>query len=234
MDCRSNAEVATLHPLAMLTAEALAAECIAAANFPTFDLEGNEALLAEAHRRRTTTLFDDQFLQMLDVALSPENTNWQTRAPFGWTNDALERAISGLRNRVTVTEPKYLFHATLKSRLGSICRHGLVAAKHPKDWGPEVSTEHLSSGVFFSVDWRTATDWVLFRTSAQLAKGAIIRLQTADLQPEKDETARRPGCFIVRKQVIDVGQAQVLLAPFSVTTEWLTLPEAVELCRRRR
>lgn len=231
---RGVGEVVTSNFLAVLTAEALTAECVAAANSPACDPEGNLALLKEARRRKASGAFDDQLLQMLEVALSPESVNLRVLAALGDHDAKLMSALEGLRGRVAATRPEYLFHGTLKSRLIGISREGLLPAKHPKDWGPEVSSEHLASGVFFSADWRPATDWMLFRANGQSAKGAVLRLPAAGLKPEKDEFATSPGCFIVRGRAVDASRAHVLLAPFAATNKWLTLSEAIEVCRPRR
>lgn len=221
----------TSNILAALADDDLITECVLAATDPTHDIEGNAALLQEVRQRRASGRLDDEFLQMLDVVLG-RPAKVMVRDALS-PREAVTEALQGLR-RVTVPRRTYLFHGTLKSRLGRIAREGLAPGRHAMNWRFDMSSEHTASGVFFTETWRQANNWMLMRANGDPIRGAILRLPSDGLFPVKDESARGSGNLVVRGQTVDVSNAEVLLQPFTVTNSWVTLSEAIDVGRQER
>lgn len=172
--------------VASLTNDELLAECVNAAEFPMHDPQGNEALLAEARRRGSEALLDAEWLRLVEATLGSRATARMEDHAFRALDPEFETAHHLLQNALGDAARKYLFHGTLKSRLTSIHREGLIPARRAKNWGRQEYTANAASGVFFTTDWRRATDWVgasAYNANGAPMKGAIIRLPAAGLPP---------------------------------------------------
>jgi hypothetical protein len=201
------------------------------------DPEGNEALLTEARRRGSEGLLEAQLLRLVDATLGSRVAPRMEDHVFSPPDPEFEAAHRSLRCAVGDAACKYLFHGTLKSRLASIQREGLIPARRAKNWGRQEYSANAASGVFFTIDWRRATNWVgasAYNANGTPVKGAVIRLPAAGLPTEDDKFAASGGSVFVRLPVVTTKQAEVLLPPFSVTQPWVPLAEAVDLLRRER
>jgi hypothetical protein len=223
--------------LKALSTEQLFVECADASDYITIDQEGNLALLEEAERRMKQGDLEIPKYELIRAALSISREDrahvsisiamQPTHAWHGY-HRAL-KAAAGERRL------KYLYHGTLRSRLISIARDGLIPAKRPKRWGQPGITEHASSGVFFERNWRRASNWVgaaAADENMRPVKGAIIRVPVGSLIVENDE--RSAESLVVRQGKISVESAQVRLYPFTALAEWMSLPEAIEKVRSIR
>jgi hypothetical protein len=223
--------------LRSLSLNQLMAECAEASALPAIDLDGCVALLEEARRRAELGELEPLRFEVVKAALEPcriypadnifvllleESHPWH-------------RHRQALRQMVGEAPPKFLYHGTLRSRLGSIAREGLIPAKRRKHWPGRGLTEHAASGVFFETRWRDAKRWVgaaAYDDAKMPTKGAIIRLDASNLEIETD--VRSGGAVVVRRDRIPVDGTAVLLFPLSVTQAWVPIAEAVEIVKRTR
>lgn len=217
--------------LAAMANDELMAECVEAAANPTHDPEGNQALVEEARWRGSNRALEPELVQMIEAALPPISVRKMILAKSTGSCSRSTGLLLALRAKVAARRHQYLFHGTLKSRLVNIAREGLIPARHPKSWGQKSYMEHAASGVFFTVNWRSAANWI---GASTFVNGAIIRLPAAGLEVEEDRVATSPDCVVARGQAVDVTDAQVLLHPYTVTSSWVTLSKAIELGRQQR
>jgi hypothetical protein len=229
--------VPTSRDLTKIAAPEFAAEIADAVAHPYTDREGTAALLSELLRRCAAGEIDHHFAEVarggLEAALASSPMDClDVRADAGRATLAAE-----LIKLTHGSEGGFLFHGTLVSRLLGIARDGLVPRKRARTWGRAAVDAHAATGVFFTKSWRTASDWVgaaAYDSDDRPTKGAVIRIPSDGLTVEPDRFATAPGAFVVRQEVISVANAYVMLWPFSVTSGWMELRQAVELTRRKR
>lgn len=221
-----------MNTVVRLTNVELLAECLSAAEFPAYDPEGNDALLAEVRRRGFEGLLEAQLLQLVEATLGSRMPLRLADHVLSAPDPAFEAARQLLQVAVGDAACRYLFHGTLKSRLSSIQREGLIPARRAKSWGRQEYSANAASGVFFTIDWRRATNWVgpsAYDAKGIPVKGAVIRLPAVGVPTAEDKFSTSGGSVVVRLPVVSTKQADVLLPPFSIKQPWLPINEAVEM-----
>lgn len=219
-------------PLAAWTAAELVAECLDAGEAPFIDKEGSAALLAEVSRRKATGELSSEAaascIALLETVLA---------LTFGNGAEKSRALAAELRQAWDLPSPRYVYHGTLASRLSGIAKEGLIPRRKSKRWGMAGVDDHASQGVYFTLQWRQAVFWLgasSYDSEGRPVRGAVVRVPRAGLPLQPDRLALAPGAVVARLPVVPVAEAEVMLFPFTVGSQWLPLPTAVEHLREKR
>jgi hypothetical protein len=218
--------------LGLLSVDELLVECANAADNVSTDREGSIALLDEAKRRLEIGELDPAKFELVSAVLKIcRNLSFMDIVFFSGHSPThpWQRQRQALRVLVGEQPLDFVYHGTLRSRLLSIARDGLIPAKRPKRWFQTGVTEHAATGVFFERNWRRALRWVgpaAYDKDLGPVKGAIIRVPVADLIVEKD--IRSEGSLVIRQDRIPLHEADVLLFPFTVTARWMPIDAVIQ------
>lgn len=211
-----------------MSPQELLAEIADAAMIPSCDPIGNAWLLEEVERQHLEALLDADTKALATKVLQPAMRVRPHHVLMGAGPGWRPEDMSALQDAAGSAFRSHIYHGTRRSRLVTIFREGLVTARKRKRWSQPGIDAHARSGVFFTECWRGATNWVgetrLDRTGRQ--GGVLIRVPRAGLTIEPDTLASWPGCLVVRQSPVAIGQAEVMLPPFSATQPWIRLSEA--------